>query len=142
MIDPLEIRLLDEESASGAEDGATSCDEECQKKVKEEEEAAAIAAGEFEGSEGGEPVDEENKEAKSDEKKPTKTKTPMELADDDAIYPKDWPFTRDELRSGAFIIYIIGKLKSLNSNPSALFRNHVLVFGHFPRNSALHQSIN
>ena len=36
-------------------------------------------------------------------------KTALELADMDAIYPKNIPLSREQIRNGGFILYIISK---------------------------------
>lgn len=81
------FRLLNEESASGAENGATDCDENCEEFVKKEEGEADVDAGIVDDSGEGEPAEEED-EAPA-------VKSAMELADQDAIYPKDVPFSRE-----------------------------------------------
>ena len=95
----MEFRNLDEESASGAEDGAIGCDENCEEFVEEEEGEAELDAGIVEGEGEGEPADDEvSREGLSI----------VELADLDAIYPKGWPLTREQIRKGGSVALILG----------------------------------
>ena len=61
-----------------------------------------------------EEVEKENaeKEAENNSTEPAVDRsklTALELADLDAIYPKDIPFSRDQIRRGGSILYIISK---------------------------------
>ena len=67
---------------------------------------------EVESSRAGE---EENVEATADETETVSAAdkranmTALELADMDAIYPKDIPLSREQIRNGGWVLYIIGK---------------------------------
>ena len=59
--------------------------------------------------------EDENVEATADETETVSAAdkranmTALELADMDAIYPKDIPLSREQIRNGGWILYIIGK---------------------------------
>ena len=56
-----------------------------------------------------------------DAEEPERVKTIVELADEDAIYPKDWPLSRQDLRNvWGSIIYIAGKYNFSHLNDPIL----------------------
>ena len=62
----------------------------------------------------GSPADETS-ESTEEEVDPTAGLSATELADNDAIYPKNIPFSREQIRNGASIIYILSKFKTFRS---------------------------
>ena len=57
-------------------------------------------------------AEKEEREAENNSTEPAVDRsklTALELADLDAIYPKDIPFSRDQIRRGGSILYIISK---------------------------------
>lgn len=59
----------------------------------------------------------------------------VEQANSQAIYPS-WPFSNDELRKGAFLVYVVCKFHFLN------FLRHIVRFlGNITRNKKLREPI-